>query len=190
MRLMSKTDSVAVRVRNNQPLLLLVGVVPAAAGAAAAGAVALLTSEIWQMAVKLSAVQLIAANFLSILAMVVWLIIAHELWIRTSDRSDHAETRRENTATVLTVLTGVIAMYAAVFFISIVAESIVLQRDVLSSSIKQPADWRIYAVIAWLASSIATVGGAIGSGLESDENVRAAVRGGREASDDDRGSDG
>ncbi len=175
---MSERGSIIERVVDNRPLQLLLGVVPAAAAAAAAGAFALLTSEIWELAVKLSAIQLIAANLLSIAAMVVWLIIAHELWVR-SEGGHRAEVRQENTAMVLTVFIGVLAMYVSVFLISLLAEWIVLHRDVLRSTLRQPVDWTTYAVIAWFASSIATVGGAIGSGLESDEDVRAAVHGGK-----------
>lgn len=47
----------------------------------------------------------------------------------------------------------------------------------LEEALGHAVTWADYATIAWLATSLATVGGAIGSGLESDEEVREAAYG-------------
>jgi hypothetical protein len=48
---------------------------------------------------------------------------------------------------------------------------------VLEQNIGHPVGLRDYLTLAWIISSMATVGGAIGSGLEDEEDVRAAAYG-------------
>jgi hypothetical protein len=45
------------------------------------------------------------------------------------------------------------------------------------AAIGHPVGLRDYLTLAWIISSMATVGGAIGSGLEDEEHVRAAAYG-------------
>jgi hypothetical protein len=48
---------------------------------------------------------------------------------------------------------------------------------VLSQNVGRPVGPADYAVLAWIITSLAMVGGAIGSGLEDEDNVRAAAYG-------------
>jgi len=46
---------------------------------------------------------------------------------------------------------------------------------VLKGTLGHPVDFGDYARLAWFVSSLATVGGALGAGLESDIAVREAA---------------
>jgi hypothetical protein len=61
---------------------------------------------------------------------------------------------------------------------------------VLRETLRHPvaADDRL--LLAWVTTSAAVVGGALGSGLESDEAVRKAAYGNREAERRAQGNDG
>jgi cell division protein FtsX len=81
---------------------------------------------------------------------------------------------------VLTVVLGVGCLYVALLVATLAAAWFLVTGELLSQSLQHRVDWPDYVTIAWLASSIATVGGALGSGLESDEAVRAAAYGYRQ----------
>jgi hypothetical protein len=175
-----QTRLLAGMVRANRPWRLITGLSGALAAALAAGAFAVVTSDIWQLADSLDPLRLSVATVFSVGAMVAWLIIDHELWERPGGRVARDRARLFNAATVLTVVLGVGCLYVALLVATLAAAWFLVTGELLSQSLQHRVDWPDYVTIAWLASSIATVGGALGSGLESDEAVRAAAYGYRQ----------
>ncbi|GAA2231118.1 hypothetical protein [Streptomyces indiaensis] len=60
--------------------------------------------------------------------------------------------------------------------INLVWALFILNGQVFASTTRTPLNAAEYWTLAWFIASVATVGGAPGSGLESDESVRAAAR--------------
>lgn len=56
----------------------------------------------------------------------------------------------------------------------------IINDEVFASMTKSPLRAAEYWTLAWFVASVATVGGALGSGLESDEAIRAAAYSKRE----------
>lgn len=120
------------------------------------------------------------ATLFAITAMVTWLLVKHRLWERPADPAGRKMATLYNLTTVITLTTGVVILYLGLFTLSLVGEAMLVRGDVLGEALRHPARWTDYATIAWLASSMATVGGAIGSGLDSDEAARHAAFGSRQ----------
>jgi hypothetical protein len=57
------------------------------------------------------------------------------------------------------------------------AAALLIDTAVLKQNLQRPVDVTDYLTLAWIISSLATVGGAIGSGLEDEDTVRAAAYG-------------
>ncbi|GCD34135.1 hypothetical protein OEIGOIKO_01860 [Streptomyces chrestomyceticus JCM 4735] len=51
----------------------------------------------------------------------------------------------------------------------------ILNDQVFASLTRAPLNATEYWTLSWFVASVATVGGALGSGLESDEAIRAAA---------------
>jgi len=167
-------------VRANRPWRLITGLSGSLAAALAAGAFAVVTSDIWRLADSLGPLRLAVATVFSIGAMVAWLVIDHELWERPGGRVARDRARLFNTATVLTVVLEVGCLYVALLVATLAAAWFLVTGELLGQTLQHLVGWPEYLTIAWLASSIATVGGALGSGLESDQSVRAAAYGYRQ----------
>jgi hypothetical protein len=60
---------------------------------------------------------------------------------------------------------------------TVLAAALLIDTSVLEQTLQRPVDFTDYLTLAWIISSLATVGGAIGSGLEDEEAVRAAAYG-------------
>ena len=51
--------------------------------------------------------------------------------------------------------------------------------EVFAGYLRRPVEFLDYLRLAWLVASLATIGGALGSGLESSDTVRSATWGSR-----------
>ncbi|MFD8802046.1 hypothetical protein [Streptomyces atroolivaceus] len=169
-------------VRANRPWRLVPGLSKALAAALATGAVATVNSTVWSLAASLSTPRLVIATVGSVGLMIGWLIVDANLWHRTAEASPEARQRAAlyNTSTVLTVGIGVLVCYAGLMVINFVWALFILNDQVFASMTRTPLNATDYWTLSWFVASTATVGGALGSGLESDEAIRAAAYSKRE----------
>jgi hypothetical protein len=82
-----------------------------------------------------------------------------------------------NLATTATVALGVVTLYVALFALTLAGAGLALDSDLLARELGHGVDFADYAGLAWFVSSLATVGGALGAGVESDVAVREAAYG-------------
>jgi hypothetical protein len=162
-------------VRANRPWQLAARLSRALAAAAAAGVFALVTPDIWSLASALAWQRLTVVSVGSVVAIGVTLIVGARLWERVADPRTRQQIVLFNIATTATVVIGVAAFYAALFVLSLLAGLLLVVPSLLADAISHPVTIGDYLAVAWLTSSLATVGGALGAGLESDEAVRRAA---------------
>jgi hypothetical protein len=169
-------------VRANRPWRLVPGLSKALAAALATGAVATVNSTVWSLATSLSAPRLVIATVGSVALMIGWLIVDADLWHRSAESSPEARRRARlyNASTVVTVSIGVLICYVGLLVINWVWALFILNDQVFASMTRNPLRAEEYWTLAWFVASVATVGGALGSGLESDEAIRAAAYSKRE----------
>ncbi|MGW7198532.1 hypothetical protein [Streptomyces chryseus] len=169
-------------VRANRPWRLATGLSKALAAALATGAIATLDSTVWSLAEALSAPRLVIAMVGSVGLMIGWLIVDGELWHRSAEGSPEAKQRARlyNASTVVTVGIGVLVCYVGLMVINFVWALFILNDRVFASTTRTQLHAAEYWTLSWFVASVATVGGALGSGLESDEAIRAAAYSKRE----------
>jgi hypothetical protein len=125
---------------------------------------------------------LAVATIASIALAVAWLIVDGELWDRPEDDSPQARERSRlyNASTVVNLAAGVLICYVALYIVNLVWALFVLDPAVMGGYLHATLGYRDLFVLAWFVASAATVGGGLGSGLESDEAIRAAAYSKRE----------
>jgi hypothetical protein len=166
----------------NRPWLLVPGLKTALVAALTTAAIATINSTMWLLAGSLPWWRLVLATIASITLVIGWLVIDGQLWDRPEDDSPQARDRSRlyNTSTLLTLTTGVLICYVALYVLSLAWALFVLDPKVMGGYLQEHLGYRDLFVLAWFVASAATVGGALGSGLESDDAIRAAAYSKRE----------
>lgn len=164
-------------VRANRPGRALLGLSKLLAGAFATAAFALTTNTIWEMGDALGGLRLTVIMLLGLTTLVTWLIVAHDLWEKPDQETPAGLARMFNLATVLTLALAAAVSYVVLFAGTILVAALLIDTSVLKQNLQRPVDLTDYLNLAWIISSLATVGGTIGSGLEDEDTVRAAAYG-------------
>jgi hypothetical protein len=76
---------------------------------------------------------------------------------------------------VVTLTTGVLICYLGPYVVNLAWALFVLDPAVMGGYLSASLGYGDLFVLTWFVASAATVGGGLGSGLESDEAIRAAA---------------
>jgi hypothetical protein len=162
-------------LRANRPWRLVLRLMRVLVAAFAAGVFALVTSDIWRLAEYLGPVRLTVIAFGSVAGIIVTIVVTTGLW----ERSPHPAAREQvilfNIVTAATVGIGVAVLYLALFTAMLAAALLLVPQGLIASQLGYPAGVADQIRLAWLATSIATLGGALGAATESHETVREAA---------------
>ncbi len=162
-------------LRANRPWRLALRLTRALVAAFAAGVFALVTSDIWRLAEYLGLLRLTIIALGSVGVTSVTIVVATGLWERSPHPAARGQVVLFNIVTAATVGIGVAVLYAALFVTMLAAALLLVPADLLSSALRGAAGVADQVRLAWLATSIATLGGALGAALESHESVREAA---------------
>jgi hypothetical protein len=162
-------------IRANRPWRLAARLSRALTAAGAAGALALVTSDIWRLADGLGSWRLGAVTVGATGAITATLILGAGLWERPQGTGSRQQVVLFNLATTATVLIGVATLYAALWALAVPAALLLVPPGLLATALGHVAEVGDHLELAWLVASLATLGGALGAGLETDEAVQQAA---------------
>lgn len=165
-------------LRANRPWRLALRLSDALIAALATGVLAIVLSDVWRIADGVGPVRLGLLGLGSVVAVVLAIIVGAGLWERVPPRTSAREqVILFNIVTVATVVIGVLALYLALFVLMLVGTLLLVPERTLAGIVDHPTGIGDQATLAWLACSLATLGGALGAAAESDEDVREAAYG-------------
>lgn len=167
-------------VQNNRPVRLLGALSRSIAAAAATGAFGIFYTTIWNMADSLSHLRLALISVAAMVAFGGWLIVHNRLWSRRDSTRIARSAALDNAATILTVGTAVVLVYIVLYLVLFVGAMTVITGEYLESQLGHPISIADYLQLTWLAASMGTTAGALGSNFDSDHAIREATYSRRE----------
>ncbi|UOQ94829.1 hypothetical protein MUO14_07835 [Halobacillus shinanisalinarum] len=167
-------------VRANRPWAMFPAFMKVIIIAFTTGSYALVFPTLWQLSNNYSTWRMFMLSVISILAMVVWIILVHRLWERKADGETDYLRKLYNAATFFTLFFTVTMYYFILFLLFSVAVILLIPIGMLESQLSGSIGYINYFYIAWTATSISTIIGALGSALENEEVVLASTYGYRQ----------
>ncbi|GEK60230.1 hypothetical protein CHL76_16190 [Marinococcus halophilus] len=146
----------------------------------ATGAYGLIFPSFWMLSDTYGFWRFLAVMFTAMVAMTVWFIVAHGLWENESKAESKFLVRSYNKATASTIGIAIIHYYIVLFIMFLIVSLLFIPASQLALNLSGTVTFATYLKISWLACTVATLGGALGAGLESEETVLKATYGYRQ----------
>jgi hypothetical protein len=146
----------------------------------ATGVVSLAYPTMWQLSDTMGPWRLSAVTVVATAAMIAWLIVEHRLWERPPSSTERERAVLYNVSTVVTLTIGVVVFHAGLFLLLLLTAWWTIPPNLVAQNIGHSMGPSTLFLMAWLVAAVATLGGALGSGMEDDEAVKSAAYGVRQ----------
>jgi hypothetical protein len=164
-------------LRANRPWRLGLKLYRALIASLAVVAAAVVTTDVWRIAVTMGWARLGAAAVFAVVVTTVTLIAAHDLWESAEDERSSDQIVLFNIVTSLSLLIGLLTLYAGLILVTAAGALLLVPMSLFDTVVARPVGAEQYVALIWLVASLAMVGGALGGGLETDSTVREAAYG-------------
>lgn len=166
----------------NNPFNMLKSLSNVVAIAFTTGAFGIVFTTMWNLSFVYSVWRMLLIMLVAILGMMVWIIVAHNLWESSKESNNKQITMLYNLTTTLTLTVSIVFYYLILFCLFLLASLVVLPPGYLGQTLKLngPANFITYINLAWFATSISTVAGAIGAGLNNESQILESTYGYRQ----------
>lgn len=179
-RIVGHARLLAGMVYANRPWSIFPSFKTTIATAFATGGYGLIFTTLWELGNIYGIGRLILLMIVAMAILIGWIIISHGLWESQQRASSRYLRTLYNTTTVLTITSGVVFAYALIYILLLVAALVYIPGSMLEQTLQQPVTPASFLRIAWITTSVATIAGAIGAGLEDTRAVREATFGQRQ----------
>lgn len=165
----------------NNPFNMLRILSSVVALAFATGAFSMMFSTMWNLSSVFPAWRLFAVSLLALTGMLSWIIISHDLWETKAQEAKPHFLRLYNGATVMTLLISLTFYFIVLYMMFLTAGLVLLPPDYILQNIgaKEVGIW-FYLELAWFATSLSTVVGAIGAGFQDKSIIQESTYGYRQ----------
>jgi len=167
-------------VRANRPWNMFPAFLKILTIAFATGSYALVFPTLWLLSEHYTILRMCLLTIFSVIAMTLWIILIHRLWERKRDQSNDYTRKLYNATTFLTLLITVCIYYVMLFCLFLVGVFVFIPMGMLEEQLTSDPGLINYFYIAWIAASVSTVIGALGTALEDEDVVLNATYGYRQ----------
>lgn len=128
----------------------------------------------WELSTIYSIPRFFLLMFTSMIAMVIWITFSHHLWEKPSKKGDIRIRRLYNVTTLSTLSVIVLINYIVLFFLFLATLYIFVPSGLFEAStdISGDATFIYYVRLTWLATSLGTLAGSIGTAAENEDTIR------------------
>lgn len=166
----------------NHPLKIIATFKKIIAIAFTTGTFALIFPTVWKLGQIFSVYRLSLMMIVAIIGLVIWIIIAHQLWETRSSESNGRLRRLYNLTTTCTLFVDVLTYYAILFILFLMTSILLVPTEhfIETISYNGQVSYTQYMRVAWVVSSLTTIVSAMGAGLENEALVRKITYGYRQ----------
>lgn len=128
----------------------------------------------WKLSINYSLTRLIVLTLIAVLGMVVWVIFSNNLWEKSTSNWKRKLSRLYNYTTITTLTMIVSINYIALFVFFLIGVAIFIPPDLFKAwtGLDEEVSIGYYFRLVWLITSLGTIAGAIGTGVENEDKIR------------------
>lgn len=162
-------------LRSNRPGSMVPALGGAITAGVAFGSFGIFYSSVWTLADTLHPARMALTSAIVIVLLATWLIIRNGLWNKRRNVVYAWQGGLDNATTVIMVGTSVLLVYILLALGLFGLGLTVIDSSHFESELEHQVSLVDYARTAWLAASLGTLAGALGTNFDSDEKIRAAT---------------